>query len=176
VSLSTHHNIRSHLFAPELLSMDHSQMDHGHMDHGDDGGDMDMGQCSMNVSTLPHSPSNAWRSRRPRLRIHQILTYQQMLFTWSSKNLCIIFPQWRVTGTLSLLISLLAIVILTAGYEWVRDLSRRYEQRHASHLQAFNTTTTTQSKSYSLHIPSHNRNILASELRPVRSRRRLEDK
>merc|ERR1711939_262161 len=64
-----------------------------------------------------------------------------MLFTWSSKNLCIVFPQWRVTGTLSLLISLIAIVILTAGYEWVRDLSRRYEQTHSAHLQAFITST-----------------------------------
>merc|ERR1712098_177543 len=92
--------------------MDHSHMDHGQMDH--DHGDMDMGgdQCSMN-----------------------------MLFTWSSKNLCIVFPQWRVTGTLSLLISLIAIVILTAGYEWVRDLSRRYEQTHSAHLQAFSTST-----------------------------------
>ncbi|KPI41280.1 uncharacterized protein AB675_8040 [Cyphellophora attinorum] len=78
------------------------------------GGDMDMGegQCSMN-----------------------------MLFTWSSKNLCIIFPQWRVTGTASLLISLLAIIVLTAGYEWVRDMSRRYEQSHSAHLQAYNGNT-----------------------------------
>jgi hypothetical protein len=64
-----------------------------------------------------------------------------MLFTWSSENLCIVFPQWRVTGTLSLLISLVAIVLLTAGYEWVRDMSRRYEQSHSAHMQAFATTT-----------------------------------
>jgi solute carrier family 31 (copper transporter), member 1 len=64
-----------------------------------------------------------------------------MLFTWSSKNLCIVFPQWRVTGTFSLLVSLVAIVLLTAGYEWIRDMSRRYEERHTAHLQAFTTST-----------------------------------
>ncbi|KAG8622976.1 hypothetical protein KVT40_007952 [Elsinoe batatas] len=81
--------------------MDHSHMDHGGMDHGHGGmdhGDMDMGKCSMN-----------------------------MLFTWSTKNLCIVFEGWRITGTTSLIFSLLAIVALTAGYELVRELSRKYE-------------------------------------------------
>ena len=55
-----------------------------------------------------------------------------MLFTWSTKNLCIVFPQWRITGPFSLLVSLLVIVLLTAGYEGVRQATRRYE---ASHLQ-----------------------------------------
>jgi len=74
-------------------------MDHS-FHHADMGhGDMDMGdRCQMN-----------------------------MLFTLSSKNLCIIFRQWHVRGTFSLLLSLLAIVLLTAGYEGVRELTRRYE-------------------------------------------------
>jgi len=50
-----------------------------------------------------------------------------MLFTWNTENLCIVFKQWRITGTLSLLISILAIMALCAGYELVRDLARRYE-------------------------------------------------
>lgn len=50
-----------------------------------------------------------------------------MLFTWSTENLCIVFPQWRVTGTWSLITSLLAVVALTAGYEAIRAASRRYE-------------------------------------------------
>ncbi|RMZ92722.1 hypothetical protein DV736_g19, partial [Chaetothyriales sp. CBS 134916] len=94
-------------------------MDHRHMDHGDmDHGDMDMGgdKCSMN-----------------------------MLFTWSSKNLCIVFSQWHVTGTLSLILSLLAIVALTAGYEWVRSVSRKYEQRLSARLQAFAAPSTSNS-------------------------------
>ncbi|PGH05435.1 solute carrier family 31 (copper transporter), member 1 [Blastomyces parvus] len=75
------------------------------MDHGH--GDMDMGdQCSMN-----------------------------MHFTFSSHNLCIIFKQWRITGPFSLLLSLVAIALLTAGYEGVRALARRYETRHALALK-----------------------------------------
>lgn len=43
------------------------------------------------------------------------------------QNLCIIFRSWHVTGTMSLIGSLLAIILLTAGYELVRELTRRYE-------------------------------------------------
>ncbi|KAK6544015.1 hypothetical protein TWF694_000729 [Orbilia ellipsospora] len=50
-----------------------------------------------------------------------------MLFTWDSTNLCIIFRSWHVRGPVSLVLSLLAIVALTSGYEFVREVSRRYE-------------------------------------------------
>ncbi|KAF2155921.1 Ctr copper transporter [Myriangium duriaei CBS 260.36] len=50
-----------------------------------------------------------------------------MLFTTSTKNLCIVFRSWRITGPLSLLFSLLAIVALGAGYEAVRAAARRYD-------------------------------------------------
>jgi hypothetical protein len=50
-----------------------------------------------------------------------------MLFTWDTTNLCIVFRGWRITGTGSLIVSLLAIVLMTAGYEAVREASRRYE-------------------------------------------------
>ncbi|KAF2013291.1 Ctr-domain-containing protein [Aaosphaeria arxii CBS 175.79] len=83
--------------------MDHSHMDHGGMDHGGHGGhDMPgMGgghKCNMN-----------------------------MLFTWDTKDLCIVFHGWHIDGTASLIFSLLAIVLMTAGYEAVRELSRRYD-------------------------------------------------
>ncbi|KAI0160350.1 Ctr copper transporter family-domain-containing protein [Xylariaceae sp. FL1272] len=80
--------------------MDHSHMDHGDMDHGDGGhGGHEMPMmCNMN-----------------------------MLFTWDTNNLCIIFRQWRVTGTWSLISSLLIIVAICAGYEVVREATRRYE-------------------------------------------------
>lgn len=74
-----------------------------------------------------------------------------MLFTWSAKNLCIIFPQWRITGPLSFLFSLVLIVILTAGYEAVRQITRRYEAAHNQRLNAFTTTSTTGGKSSSFH-------------------------
>ncbi|KAK6433640.1 copper transpport protein [Oleoguttula sp. CCFEE 5521] len=76
-------------------------MDHSHMNHGDvDMGHGDQPTCSMN-----------------------------MLFTWSTENLCIVFSSWRITSNASLIISLAAIVALTAGYEALREASRRYEMR-----------------------------------------------
>ncbi|KAK6340657.1 hypothetical protein TWF696_008982 [Orbilia brochopaga] len=52
-----------------------------------------------------------------------------MLFTWDTNNLCIIFRTWHVRGPVSLMLSLLAIVAMTAGYEFVREVSRRYEAK-----------------------------------------------
>lgn len=66
-----------------------------------------------------------------------------MLFTWSTKNLCIIFRGWRITGPFSLLFSLLAIVALTAGYEGVRRVTRRYEVGIEQRLRAYSSTATT---------------------------------
>ncbi|KAK8049799.1 Ctr copper transporter, partial [Apiospora phragmitis] len=79
--------------------MDHSHMDHGGMDHGDmghGGGGMN-DMCNMN-----------------------------MLFTWDTTNLCIVFRQWHVRGPVSLLFSLLGVVLICAGYEALRELIRRY--------------------------------------------------
>ncbi|KAI1083231.1 Ctr copper transporter family protein [Whalleya microplaca] len=82
--------------------MDHSHMDHSHMDHGGHGdmghGDMPMPMCNMN-----------------------------MLFTWDTTNLCIVFRQWHIRGPASLVFSLLAIVAVCAGYEALREATRRYE-------------------------------------------------
>ncbi|KAI4745146.1 hypothetical protein E4T50_04549 [Aureobasidium sp. EXF-12298] len=82
--------------------MDHSHMDHGNMGHGGmDHGGMDHGDmCNMN-----------------------------MLFTWDTNNLCIVFKSWRITSTMSLIWSLLGVMLLTAGYELVREMSRRYEAK-----------------------------------------------
>ncbi len=58
-----------------------------------------------------------------------------MLFTWDTNNLCIIFRWWHVRGPVSLVVSLLGIVALTAAYEALRALSRRYELSHAKRLE-----------------------------------------
>ncbi|KAH9223023.1 Ctr copper transporter, partial [Leptodontidium sp. 2 PMI_412] len=82
--------------------MDHSHMDHSGMGHGDMGhGGMDGGMpaCDMN-----------------------------MLFTWDTTNLCIVFKWWHIRTTAGLLFSLLAVVALTAAYEAIRSASRRYEE------------------------------------------------
>ena len=58
-----------------------------------------------------------------------------MLFTWSTQDLCIVFRGWHVHDTFSLIWTLLAIVALTAGYEGVREISRRYETETAIRLE-----------------------------------------
>jgi len=50
-----------------------------------------------------------------------------MLFTWDTTDLCIIFRSWHIRGARSLLVSLLAIVLLVAGYEALRSATQRFE-------------------------------------------------
>ncbi|KAG5938765.1 hypothetical protein E4U60_001189 [Claviceps pazoutovae] len=77
---------------------DNAATKHGNMDHGHGGhGGMD-DMCSMS-----------------------------MLFTWDTKNLCIVFRQWHVRSTPGLIASLIAVVLLAMGYEALRALSRKYE-------------------------------------------------
>ncbi|KAA8905507.1 Ctr copper transporter family-domain-containing protein [Sphaerosporella brunnea] len=52
-----------------------------------------------------------------------------MLFTWNTQDLCLVFRWWHVTSMLSLILSLLAVVALGMGYEYLRAVSRRYEAR-----------------------------------------------
>ncbi|OTA04678.1 Ctr copper transporter, putative [Trichoderma parareesei] len=88
--------------------MDHSHHMHameGHEGHGGHGGGM-QDMCSMN-----------------------------MLFTWDTTNLCIVFRQWHVRSTASLIFSLIAVVLLGIGYEALRSVSRRYESSLATRLE-----------------------------------------
>ncbi|KAH8725321.1 Ctr copper transporter family-domain-containing protein [Phaeosphaeriaceae sp. PMI808] len=109
--------------------MDHSHMDHSHMDHGMPGmpGPNQGHKCNMN-----------------------------MLFTWDTKDLCIVFHGWHVNGTGSLIISLLAIVLLTAGYEAVREASRRYEAHASEGRRGANDVRDTPDESSSLLGPGRN--------------------
>lgn len=54
-----------------------------------------------------------------------------MLFTWDTTNLCIVFRWWHITNTANLILSLIGVAALTAGYELIREFSRRYEARVA---------------------------------------------
>lgn len=58
-----------------------------------------------------------------------------MLFTWDTTDLCIVFRSWHVSGTFSLIVALIGIILLTAGYEAVREASRRYEAHAAKALE-----------------------------------------
>ncbi|KAL8729833.1 MAG: hypothetical protein Q9166_004474 [cf. Caloplaca sp. 2 TL-2023] len=62
-----------------------------------------------------------------------------MLFTWDTTNLCIIFPQWRISSTSSLFLSLVGVIALTAGYELVREMSRRLESSSAEYMNKLPT-------------------------------------
>lgn len=52
-----------------------------------------------------------------------------MTFNTSYKNLCLIFPSWRLTTPSSLYLSLLVIVGLCVGYEWLRLVLKRVDRR-----------------------------------------------
>ncbi|OAA54748.1 CTR2 short splice, variant [Niveomyces insectorum RCEF 264] len=85
-------------------------MDHSHHHHAEAtnmGMDMDMDRCSMN-----------------------------MLFTWDTRNLCIVFRWWHIRSTPGLLLSLLAVVALGAGYEALRASIRGFELRIAQRANA----------------------------------------
>jgi len=52
-----------------------------------------------------------------------------MLFTWDYHNVCVVFRQWQITTPLSLIISLLGVVAIVAGYEALREAIRQFEAR-----------------------------------------------
>ena len=107
-------NLFPAISAPSLSQ--NSAMDHGHggMPHGD--------MCQMSVGPPRfHPPSGPIYSN--------LLTNPQMVLTFSHHNLCIITSLWRITSLLSFVVSLLAIVCITAGYEFLREISRRYETK-----------------------------------------------
>jgi len=57
-----------------------------------------------------------------------------MLFTWDTTDLCIVFRGWHVSSTFTLILSLIGVAALTAGYELVREVSRRYEASSNEYL------------------------------------------
>ena len=59
-----------------------------------------------------------------------------MLFTWDTTDLCIIFRQWHVSSTFTLLVSLVGVAVLTAGYELVREMTRRYEASSTEYMNS----------------------------------------
>ncbi|KAJ8126667.1 hypothetical protein O1611_g6972 [Lasiodiplodia mahajangana] len=97
--------------------MDHSHMDHTGMDHGD-GGHGGMAMCKMNVRQLPHNA----------VPLCDALSHA--LFTPK-------YP-WHVTGATSLVFSLLAIVAICAGYEALREATRKYELWLATKEASYN--------------------------------------
>jgi copper transporter 1 len=52
-----------------------------------------------------------------------------MLFNWSTENLCVVFESWRINTPFALIISCIVIIGLSASYEMLRAHSRKYEER-----------------------------------------------
>jgi copper transporter 1 len=58
-----------------------------------------------------------------------------MLFTWDTTDLCIVFRQWHISSTFGLLVSLVAVVVICAGYEALREGIRRYDAALARRVE-----------------------------------------
>ncbi|KAI5776551.1 Ctr copper transporter family-domain-containing protein [Geopyxis carbonaria] len=85
-------------------------MDHSHHDMA--------GMADMNMNMdMGHGPATGHRCS------------MSMLFTWNTQDLCLVFRWWHVHDAFSLVLSLLAVVALGMGYEYIRDLSRKYAAR-----------------------------------------------
>lgn len=67
-----------------------------------------------------------------------------MLFTWDWKNTCIVFKWWHVKTFWGFIGSFLAIVLLTAGYEFVKAFFQGWERNYSSTLSeaSINTSNT----------------------------------
>jgi copper transporter 1 len=49
-----------------------------------------------------------------------------MLFTWDTTDLCIVFPWWHIRGTYDLVVSLIIVVLFGMTYELLREIARQY--------------------------------------------------
>ena len=59
-----------------------------------------------------------------------------MLFTWNYNNVCVVFRQWQITSVPSLVLSLLGVVVIVAGYEALREGIRQFEARTNKRVEA----------------------------------------
>ncbi|KAK9467824.1 Ctr copper transporter family-domain-containing protein [Lipomyces arxii] len=91
------------------MGEDHASMDHSqHMD-----GMNSMNQLDSKLGDFVGSPEGT-ASRSCNLH---------MLFTWNTKDLCIVFDWWHITTTFGLIVSLAVIFAVAGGYEYLRMLT-----------------------------------------------------
>jgi hypothetical protein len=103
--------------------------------------------------------SSSLKATHQSRKLMEVIT--QMLFTWDTQNLCIVFKSWRVTSTMSLFWSLLGVMLLTAGYELIREISRRYEAKVQREIDDM------PSKSYPVSIRPQHQCLFAFSLRYI---------
>ncbi|KAK9348720.1 Ctr copper transporter family-domain-containing protein [Lipomyces starkeyi] len=63
-----------------------------------------------------------------------------MLFTWDANSICIVFQWWRIYNKVTLAFSFLGIVGLGIGYEFLREMTRRYEAYIATRMSGIPTS------------------------------------
>ncbi|PSR77541.1 Ctr copper transporter family-domain-containing protein [Coniella lustricola] len=120
-------------------------MDH-HAHHMMDHGDMDMpghdmpAMCSMN-----------------------------MLFTWDTTNLCIVFASWHIRSTVGLVFSLLAVVLIGMGYEALRAGTRRYEIVMGQRLEAYPNDSVTETAPLAAWATGQNKARVQKQVRLVKA-------
>lgn len=85
--------------------MDHSEHEHHQATTMMDMGDDD-DQCSMN-----------------------------MLFNWDTKNLCVVFKWWHIRTTFDAILTLLIVVLLGMGYEYLKFIGNKYDQKNNAILR-----------------------------------------
>ncbi|ODV80983.1 copper transpport protein [Suhomyces tanzawaensis NRRL Y-17324] len=57
-----------------------------------------------------------------------------MLFTWDYRNTCVIFEWWHIRSFNSFILSLIALVIISAGYEFIKSAIELWEKSHSNTL------------------------------------------
>lgn len=60
-----------------------------------------------------------------------------MLFTWDTTNLCVIFKWWHVRTSFDLFATLVAVVLMGMGYEYIKLMARRYDARYENSTGEF---------------------------------------
>ncbi|KAK9476386.1 Ctr copper transporter family-domain-containing protein [Lipomyces japonicus] len=58
---------------------------------------------------------------------HATACNMNMLFTWDAQDVCIVFQWWRIRNAATLAGTILGIIGLGIGYEFLREMTRRYE-------------------------------------------------
>lgn len=57
-----------------------------------------------------------------------------MLFTWDWKNTCVVFKWWHIRTFQDFVLTFIAIVVLTAGYEWLRTFVATWDARSRTNI------------------------------------------
>ncbi|CAL1204409.1 unnamed protein product [Candida parapsilosis] len=68
-----------------------------------------------------------------------------MLFTWDWNNSCIVFKWWHVKTFYGFIISMVAITLLSSGYELVKGMVTNWERNSIATLTASTTTSNSNS-------------------------------